>query len=219
MTRVALLGTGLTGQTHAAAYTAISDVEIVAVVGRQDECTRRVAEAFGARVYTDIEEMLRQTHPDAVDCCLPTPLHRRATEVAASYGVHVICEKPLALTVDDASAMISACQRADVHLLVGHVVRFFSQYHSIADAVRGGWIGPPVTCSLLPQTIYPEGSEAWYHDTRLSGGIFPDLMIHDFDWALRQFGRVERVYARLQEGTSERRFAQGSRRYVIVRAP
>src|SRR5579884_271855 len=195
--RVALLGAGTMGRVHAQAFSSIPGVTVAAVLGRGREAAERVAAPFGAAVYTEIDSLLAAEEIDAIDCCLPTPLHRGAVEAAAERGRHVICEKPLALTAADARAMIEACRAAGVHLLLGQVLRFVPEYRRLARALRDGEIGRPVTCTLLRQSFYPAGRESWYRDEARSGGIFVDLMIHDFDWALWQFGPAERVYAQL----------------------
>lgn len=206
-TRVVLLGAGSMGYTHARAYANIAGVSVVAVVGRDQDAARRLAAPLGAAVYGDLDAALAAHQPDVVDCCLPTPWHRAAVEAAAACGCHVICEKPMALTQSDAADMIEVCRSHGVHLLMAHVVRFFPAYRRLAAALEAGAIGTPVTCTLVRQGFYPGGHEAWYHDDARSGGVFLDMMIHDFDWALQRFGPAERVYARLvRRGAT---FAQG----------
>jgi len=211
MIRVALLGSGAMGRTHAQAYATLPDVHVVAVVDHDGASASVVAASLGARAYTTLADALDAERPGVIDCCWPTSLHRTVVEEAASHGSHVICEKPLALTLDDGHAMIAACRAAGTRLLVAQVVRFFPAYHALTDHIREGRIGRPVLCTLLRQGFYPTGRDGWYRDEARSGGVFLDLMIHDFDWALRQFGSAERVYARLVATNSAdaRPYAQG----------
>jgi len=209
MIRVALLGTGSMGRTHAHAYATIPNVAVVAVLGRDPDRAGALAAPLGARTYSDLDTLLAAERPDAVDCCLPTPLHRWAVERAAAHRCQVICEKPLARNIEDGIAMIAAARGAGVQLLVAQVVRFFPEYRRLATAIEAGAIGTPVALTMLRQGFYPLGCENWYRDEARSGGVFFDLMVHDFDWALQQFGPAERVYARLVERTSPRPFAQG----------
>ncbi len=195
--RIALLGAGAIGHVHAEAYATIPGATVVAVMDREQDAAVRLAANLDAQPYTEIETLLARAQVDVVDCCLPTPLHRRIVERIATARCHVICEKPLAMSVEDGRAMIAACQTAGVHLLVGQVVRFFSPYRLLAVEVQAGRVGRPVTVMLLRQGFYPTGRHNWYRDEAQSGGIFLDLMIHDCDWALQQFGPAERVYARL----------------------
>jgi len=197
MIRLALLGAGSMGRVHARAYATIPDVHVVAVVDRDQAAADAIGAPLGAKSYTELADALDDARPDVVDCCLPTALHRSAVEAAAARGRHVICEKPLALAPDDGRAMIAACRAAGTHLLVAQVVRFFPAYRRLATELRDGRAGRPVLCTLLRQGFYPTGREGWYRDEARSGGIFLDLMIHDIDWALCQFGPAARVYARL----------------------
>jgi predicted dehydrogenase len=209
VTRIALLGAGMMGATHARAYATIPDAEVVAIFSREAEIAAPLGDLLGAPVYTDLDRLWQETAPEAVDCCLPTFLHRSAVEAAALHRCQVICEKPLALTLEDGRAMLDACRAAGVRLLVAQVVRFFPAYRALAEALRDGSAGTPVTVSLLRQAFFPLGEDGWYRDPSQSGGIFLDLMIHDIDWALRQFGPVERVYAREAHSSSRSPFAQG----------
>ena len=207
--RVALLGTGSMGRTHAHVYATIPDATVVAVLGRNPDRAGAIALPLGARTYSDLDALLEAERPDAVDCCLPTPLHRWAVERAVVHRCHVICEKPLARNVEDGIAMIAAARAAGVQLLVAQVVRFFPEYRRLVSAIEVGAVGTPVALTMLRQGFYPLGCEGWYRDEARSGGVFFDLMVHDFDWALQQLGPAERVYARLVERTSPRQFAQG----------
>ncbi len=208
MIRMVLLGAGSMGRAHAHAYPTIPDVQVVAVVDRDRAAAEALAASLGARAYMEIAEALDAERPDAIDCCLPTGLHRAAVEAAAARGCHTICEKPLALAPDDGRAMIAACRAAGVHLLVAQVVRFFPEYRQLAAEARDGRVGRPVLCTLLRQGFYPSGDAGWYRDEARSGGIFLDLMIHDFDWALWQFGPAERVYARTVAAPGPRPYVQ-----------
>jgi len=197
------------GRTHANAYATIPDAAVVAVLGRDQDRAGAIASPFGAHIYSDLDALLDAERPDAVDCCLPTPLHRWAVERAVAHRCQVICEKPLARSVEDGTAMIAAARVAGVQLLVAQVVRFFPEYRRLATAIQAGAVGAPVALTMLRQGFYPLGCEGWYRDEARSGGVFFDLMVHDFDWALQQLGPAERVYARLVERTSPRPFAQG----------
>lgn len=210
MTRIALLGAGMMGAVHADAYATISDADVVAIFSREAAIAEPLAEKLGAPIYTDLDLLLRETAPEALDCCLPTFLHRMAVELAARRGCHVICEKPLALTTEDGRAMVDSCHAAGVLLLVAQVVRFFPAYRALQASLKEGRAGTPITASLLRQTFFPLGEAGWYRDPSRSGGIFLDLMIHDIDWALLQFGPVERVYAREVHSVGASPFVQAT---------
>jgi UDP-N-acetylglucosamine 3-dehydrogenase len=209
MIRVGLLGAGKMGRAHASAYAAIPDAEVVAVLARDHHRATLLAATFGARAYDDAAEMLETEQLDAVDCCLPTPVHRQIVELAANHRCHVICEKPMALTLEDGRAMISAAREAGIRLLIAQVVRFFPEYRRLATALHDGEIGAPASLTMLRQSPYPVGSADWYRDDGMSGGVFVDLMVHDFDWALHNMGPAQRVYARMVLRGAPHPFAQG----------
>src|SRR5689334_19724349 len=125
MLRVAILGAGSMGHTHAAGWAA-TDAKVVGIVALDRANAQEVAALCGAKVYDSLDALLPQV--DIVDICLPTHLHLKYTLKAAEAGKHVFCEKPIARTVEDGQQMIAACNASGVRLFVGQVVRFFPQY-------------------------------------------------------------------------------------------
>ena len=134
---------------------------------------------------------------DVVDICSPTHLHYEMALKAAATGKHVVCEKPLARTTEQAQEMVAACQKAGVQLLVAHVVRFFPEYALARAAVAEGQIGRPAVIRLHRGSYRPKKPAGnWFLDEAKSGGILMDLMIHDYDYACWVAGDVESVSAR-----------------------
>lgn len=194
---VALLGAGMMGETHAHAYTGISRAKVAWVFDKEPGRAERLAEMLGAKPTTRLEDILEDKLVEAVDICLPTDLHRPFTERAAAAGKHVFCEKPIAVTVEDAQAMVEACQKAGVTLMVGHVLRFFGEYQAARNVVTSGRIGDPKVIRATRAGAFPTwGSDNWFADERRSGGPIVDLIIHDIDWIRWTFGEVQRVYAK-----------------------
>jgi predicted dehydrogenase len=153
-----------------------------------------VAAQYKARVFKNLDEMLPEV--DIVDICTPTHLHAPMVLQATGAGKHIICEKPLALTVEDGQVMIRACRKAGVRLLVAHVVRFFPEYALAQQAVASGQIGKVGTIRLWRGSFRPKKPVGnWFLDEQKSGGMMLDLMIHDFDYARWIGGEVESVYA------------------------
>jgi predicted dehydrogenase len=130
---------------------------------------------------------------DVLDICVPTHLHREMTEAAAKAGKHVICEKPIALTLEDAKAMIEICSSQNVRLFIAQVVRFFPQYRAAQEIFASGQLGNLGVLRLKRAGYQPKVN--WFLDETKSGGMVMDLMIHDFDYALWLGGQVSRVYA------------------------
>ncbi|MFC5649365.1 Gfo/Idh/MocA family protein [Paenibacillus solisilvae] len=197
MLKVGIVGAGAMGGVHADAYGRIPGVKVAGIVDVRPDAAETLALRSGTRGYTAWETWMNEEQPDVIDICLPTPMHRDAAITAASvYGKHVICEKPLAGSLEAAGEMIEACDKAGVLLLVGQVLRFFPDYAKAKSLVDEGAVGTPGTIRTQRLSSCPLGSEGWYRDMNLSGGILLDLLIHDFDWMRWTFGEVERVYAK-----------------------
>lgn len=195
MLKVGLIGAGTMGNTHHRAYRQLTDARITAVCDIDAGKASRIAESWGAKTYASLEAMLSEGDFDAVDICLPTDLHRWAAELSAARGKHVFCEKPIALTADDAEAMIAACRKAGVVFTVGHVVRFFPEYRSAREQLLAGKLGKPGVVRSIRSGAFPVWSD-WFGDYARSGGPLIDLAIHDFDYLRWCFGPVRRVFSR-----------------------
>jgi UDP-N-acetylglucosamine 3-dehydrogenase len=207
--RIALVGPGHMGRRHANAYAAMPDVRVVGVVGVDADDAQPVAGVLGCPTFRSLDDLFASVEADAVDLCTPTPLHKADALTAARAGKHVLCEKPLARTLSDAEAMVQACHTAGVHLLVGHVLRFFPQYAQARSTVLSGALGQPSIVRTFRGNGFPQGWKNWYADPEQSGGLLLDLVLHDFDWLYWTFGEVERVYARglMQEVPQGRDYA------------
>lgn len=108
--------------------------------------------------------------PDAVIVAAENSRHRPLVELAAQYGVDVLCEKPLATTAEDGEAMVAACRAAGVRLGVAYPVRFSPGYAALREAVRGGGTGRVLTVAGANNGRLPAGSRAWFTDPELAGG-------------------------------------------------
>jgi myo-inositol 2-dehydrogenase / D-chiro-inositol 1-dehydrogenase len=192
--RIGIVGAGSMGQVHAAAWLE-AGAQVIAVHSASLESALGLAAKYGARVCSSIAELLE--HVDVVALCVPTHLHHAMTLEAASAGKHVVCEKPMALELNDARAMIDACEQAGVRLFIAHVVRFFPQYRAARDHVLSGQIGDLGVMRLKRAAYQPRVSgENWFLDSQKSGGMILDLMVHDFDYARWLGGPVARVFAK-----------------------
>jgi predicted dehydrogenase len=182
------------GRAHLAAWRQ-TGAEVAGIVAEHLPAAARLAEPYGLRAYEGYEELLAEV--DVIDLCVPTDLHRDMTLQAAEASRHVVCEKPIALTLGDGRAMIAACERAGVRLFVAMVLRFFPQYRAAAEAVRAGQVGALGVVRLKRVSYAPrQGETSWFADESRSGGMLLDLMVHDFDYALSLAGRAKRVYAK-----------------------
>jgi myo-inositol 2-dehydrogenase/D-chiro-inositol 1-dehydrogenase len=192
--RVGIAGTGTMGEVHAKAWRNVG-AELAGFTSLRLAQTRDLAQRFGVRAYAEYAELVDEV--DIVDICTPTSLHKPMAVAAAAAGKHVVCEKPVALTIEDAQAMIDACAAAGVRFFVGMVVRFFPQYRVAQELVTHGKIGQLGVLRLKRVAYVPmKLVDNWYIDEKQSGGMVLDLMIHDFDYARWLAGGVDRIFAR-----------------------
>jgi predicted dehydrogenase len=201
-TKVVLLGTGFIADIHLESYRRfVPEAEVVAVFSRSAER----AEAF-ARTHhvphwsANLDEIIAQTTCEVVDVCLPNHLHHRAVMIAARAGRHVIIEKPLALTLEQADDMITACRRAGVKLMYAEELCFAPKYERARTLVQEGAIG---TIYQMRQAEKHSGPHSdWFYDIEQSGGgVLMDMGCHGlawFRWMLGGRPRVRSVYAHLQ---------------------
>jgi predicted dehydrogenase len=196
MIGIAILGAGFMGQTHAAAWKALEGrVRVEVIASRTVERAASVAEAAGSGdVVADVQTAIADPRVDLVDICLPTPMHRAAAEAAFAAGKHVLLEKPLALTREDAEAILDAADRAGRTLLVGLVLRHWPEYQRLHELAAEGAIGTVRSASAL-RLSPPADWADWFIDPAQSGGVAVDLMVHDFDQLNALLGPARTVHA------------------------
>ena len=213
--RVAVIGAGTMGGEHGRQWASVAGTEVVGVLAESREEAGRAAEAAGCPAFgrEEFDALLRQTRPDIVDVCVPTPFHREYVERAAAAGKAVFVEKPLARTLADCDAIVEAVERAGVPLMAGHVLRFFPEYAAAKRLVDAGGVGKPAAIRTARLAGMPQGGHDWYRDSAQSGGVVLDMIIHDFDWLRWSFGPVTRVYAQGLYGKPEH---AGKRDYALV---
>lgn len=196
--KIGIVGSGFMGRTHADAWAKLP-VEFVGICSADLQRAETLAKQYNTKAFASLDDLLKQV--DVIDICTPTHLHRDMVLKAASFGTQIVCEKPLARTVAQAREMIDACKKADVHLLVAHVLRFSPEYVQAKAVVERGEIGKVAVqrytrCSALPNWA----ADNWLMDMEKSGGMLLDLMIHDFDYARWIAGDVESVFAKSLRG-------------------
>ncbi len=174
---------------HAGFYmsslSARTDVELVATDPHGHEATvgresrgRAQAEKFGVD-YMETYDDLLAWGPDAVMVCSENARHVTDVIAAAEAGAHVLVEKPMATTIEDAERMIDACDRAGVALMVSYPIRFTPMYGALREAVRRGDIGAVMSATGTNNGKLPMGGAGWFTDPSLSGGgALMDLVVH-----------------------------------------
>jgi predicted dehydrogenase len=193
---LAILGAGFMGGAHAANFKAMADrVRVKSVASRTADRAAKVAETVGAEPSTDLDAVVADPEIDAVDVCLPTPLHRDWTEKALAAGKHVFLEKPIALSLDDADAIVRAAAASDRAFMVGLVLRFWPEYVELQRRVTAGELGRPLAVSTA-RLSPPIDWNDWMADRAQSGGTAVDMLVHDFDQMNWLLGSPARVFAR-----------------------
>ena len=196
MIKVALIGAGFIGHAHASAYSQIKNAKITAIVDNFEENGKKMAEDFNARYYKNIDELLLDTDADCVDICVPTFTHPEIAIKAANAKKHVLCEKPLALSLKDADEMIKAAKVNNIKAMTGHVLRFWPEYVKIKELIDSGYLGDPVHAFCERLAVTPDWQVgSWDKNEKFSGGAAIDLHIHDLDLLIWLFGRPEIIKA------------------------
>lgn len=192
--KVGIIGAGGMAKRHGAAYMQMKDVcKVQAVHDFSAEYGNVIAATCQAEYFESYEHLLTQV--DVVDICLPTPWHLKYVCEALNAGKHVICEKPMALSVNECRTMIELAEQNDVVLYPAHVLRFFPDFLAAHRAICSGQIGTPQIVCTRRGGDHPRSPIGWYADPKLSGGVMLDLIIHDFDWLRWTFGEVAEVSA------------------------
>ena len=151
MITVAILGGGFMGSAHAANYKALGEPR----AGEDGRLAHSRAGRTGGRDRRRRGDRpistraIRDPEVDAVDICLPTPLHREYAERALAAGKNVFLEKPIALTTEDADAIVAAAARSDAVFMVGMVLRFWPEYVELQRLVAAGQLGRPRAVSTF----------------------------------------------------------------------
>lgn len=166
------------------------NAELVAVWGRNPKTNAAVAAQFGVKAARSLEELLAM-ELDAVYVASPNHAHCEQVCAAARAGKHVLCEKPLGLTVAEARRMLAVCRRARVNLGTAFMMRFHSQHQAALRLLREGRLGRPVYARAQLSCWYPPMRGAWRQDPgRGGGGALMDLAGHCLDLLEMFFGPV-----------------------------
>jgi 1,5-anhydro-D-fructose reductase (1,5-anhydro-D-mannitol-forming) len=183
------IGWGLIGASNVArewVIPAINSLEassVVAVLGSDPSRTKAYAAANGIpAAYDDMEEFLRNPAITAVYVSTTNDRHADATIAAAHAGKHVLCEKPMALSLEEAGAMIEAAIDSGVVLAVNHHLRCMETHRTIQRLVRDGALGRVVAVRLFFGVTLPDDLKRWrVSNEEAGGGVLFDLTVHDAD--------------------------------------
>lgn len=190
--RLGIAGTGRIGQLHAQTLVQrIPQAEVVAVTDINVDAALRVASAYDIpNVVNNYADLLKQPI-DAVIIASSTDTHAPFIIEAAKARKHIFCEKPIAADLSIIDEALQIVEEARVHLMIGFNRRFDANHIRIKQAIERGEIGTPHLLQIISRDPAPPPVEY----IKVSGGLFFDMTIHDFDLAGFLFGPVEEVYA------------------------
>jgi myo-inositol 2-dehydrogenase/D-chiro-inositol 1-dehydrogenase len=178
MLKFGLLGAGRIGYTHAVAVNALSNASIQSVYDPVDEAASRIQELSGA-TRASVDEIMVDDDIDAVIIATPTNLHADQIEMAARAGKAIFCEKPIDLDTRRVRACLDVVEQAGARLMVGFNRRFDANFSKVRDQINQGAIGAVEMVQITSRDPSPPPVDY----IKVSGGLFRDMMIHDFDMA------------------------------------
>src|SRR5690348_10416428 len=201
--RILLVGCGRISERHFDAIQGCPGLELVAACDEVADRARAAGERWGVPAFTSYKAMLAETDGDVVAICTPSGLHPQHGIMAAERGLHVISEKPMATRIDDANALVNACDRAGVHLFVVKQNRLNPSIQLLRHAVDKGRFGRIYMANTTvrwarPQEYYDQAP--WRGTWEFDGGAFMNQASHYVDmiqWLVGPVGSVSAKTATL----------------------
>ena len=170
---VGVIGVGAMGENHVRVYHKMEEANLMAVSDVSERALKKIEKKYGAKGYTDYSDLLADPDIEVVSVCVPTTFHHSVVMEAIKHKKHVLVEKPIAFTLNEAEEMISAAKEAGVTLSTGHVERFNPAVQKAKELIDDGVIGDIV--SAFAKRVGPL-------PPRIKDvGVSIDLAIHDLD--------------------------------------
>jgi UDP-N-acetyl-2-amino-2-deoxyglucuronate dehydrogenase len=201
MLKFALVGCGRISKRHSEllGLGKIKGAQLVAVCDLLEEKAANIGEQFSVPYFTDMHQMMQSENIDVVVVLTESGNHARNVVDLARYGKHIVVEKPMALTLDDADAMIQACDKMSVKLFVVKQNRFNVPVVKLREALEKGRFGKLFLGTVRvrwcrPQDYYDQAS--WRGTWAMDGGVLTNQASHHIDMLEWMMGDVESVFAR-----------------------
>ena len=196
---VGVVGVGAMGENHVRVYHKMEEANLVAVSDVSERALKKIEKKYGAKGYTDYCELLENPDITAVSVCVPTTFHHNVVMEAIKHKKHVLVEKPIAFTLEEAEEMIAAAKEAGVILATGHVERFNPAVQKAKELIDDGVIGDIV--SAFAKRVGPL-------PPRIKDvGVSIDLAIHDLDIMNYLFDEeVTQVYGTMNSSFDDSEF-------------
>ncbi len=196
--RTAILGCGGFAHRHAQNLIGLpEEIELTAFSDHHEKNGRAFSEKYSegkASVFTDHREMFGKAALDLVVICLPPFAHSDEVELAAQHGVHMLIEKPIALSSEHAWRMVEATEKAGIKTQVGFMFRFGAGIERLKELITSGEVGP---AGLMSARYFCNSLHApWWRDRSKSGGQLVEQIIHMVDLMRYLMGDAVSVYSR-----------------------
>lgn len=170
---VGVIGVGAMGENHVRVYHKMEEANLIAVSDVSERALKKIEKKYGAKGYTEYVDLLQNPDIEVVSVCVPTTFHHAVVMEAIKHKKHILVEKPIAFTLNEAEEMISAAKEAGVILSTGHVERFNPAVQKAKELIDDGVIGDIV--SAFAKRVGPL-------PPRIKDvGVSIDLAIHDLD--------------------------------------
>jgi len=192
MIRTAVIGVGSMGWNHARVYNELQGVDLVAVADLDGRVAEQAAHIYGARSYTDYQQMLSREELDVVSIAVPTQIHREIALAALQRDCHILVEKPIASTIEEGQEMVALAASRGLKLAVGHIERFNPAIVELKRRLKRGEAGQVFQIHARRLGPFP---------TRVRDvGVVIDLATHDLD-IMRYLldSEVKRIYAETEQ--------------------
>jgi predicted dehydrogenase len=196
--RTAILGCGGFAHKHAGNLVGLpEEIELTAFCDHHDYNAREFAEKYTqgqGSIFTDPREMFEKANLDLVVICLPPFAHSNEVDLAAQHGVHILMEKPIALSSEHAWRMVEAAEAAPIKTQVGFMFRFGAGIERLKELLASGEVGP---AGLMSARYFCNSLHAeWWRDRSRSGGQLVEQVIHMVDLMRYLMGEAVSVYSR-----------------------
>ena len=187
--KVGIIGCGMiTVRRHAPEYTDNPNSEVIALYDFDQERAKELAVGYGAKVYATVEELIADPEIDAVSICSPNNTHAPYSIMALEAGKHVLCEKPMALELEDTRRMMEAAEKSGKILMIGHNQRLLPTHRKARELLQSGMIGNILSIQSNFRHRGPEywsvnrSNSTWFFDkNKAHFGALGDLGAHKLD--------------------------------------
>ncbi len=185
-TKVAVIGVGEIGtRAHVPSYLRNENVELVALVDADKKKLEKAAKKFKMKnCFSSFDELIQNQNIDAVSVCTPPNTHAQIAMNALANNVHVLCEKPLAINIDDGKKMLETAQKKEKLLMVGFNLRFQPNYEQAARQSKNGCLGHTYLVEFnlqSPNPLLGWSKSPWFFSKESGGGVLLDKGPHAFD--------------------------------------